>query len=165
MSESKTIPVELRFDGRTHREYYCDITKRLDEYLAYDIPDGSAINYAMRTYIMDPEPTTDGKCTYYIPIRVPGATRGHLHVVYCDKVYKVFEVELYDETAISGVSKVGCYKPEVNNILKEFIDMQIDYGKYTSDHQHFNPHGNHIKFETYSSYPKEWIVKTMKKEN
>lgn len=110
-------------------EYYCDITDALDKYNEYIKGDDDGYRPFMRTYMMIPEYHEDN-C--YIPIRVPGATRGHIHVKPNIEhgCWEVIEVVLYEDTAITGKSLVGCYAPDVMNILSNFIGTLIDFEQY-----------------------------------
>lgn len=101
-------------------EYYCSITELLDMYQDYD----SELKSIMRTYMMTPE-EHDGK--YYIPIRVPGATRGHIEVKPNGDFWEVVTIRLYESSAIIGVSNIGCYKPDVEKVLDSFNGKHINF--------------------------------------
>ena len=111
-------------------EYFCDITTALDKYNEYIHGAGdNEYRPFMRTYIMPPDQHGDD---YYIPIRVPGATRGHIQVKPNTEhgCWEVVEVMLYHDTAIVGKSLVGCYKPEITDILDSFIGTLIDFEQH-----------------------------------
>ena len=107
--------------------FYCKITERLNEFrICIDNIDPTYYE-VMRTYLMIPEPMYD---KWAIPITLPGATRGHIQVVPSNGYWKVIKVSLYNDSAIDGVSIIGCYKPEVLDILSEFKGTLIDFGKF-----------------------------------
>lgn len=113
-------------------EYYCEITDKIDEYNAYfDMEKDPEYRDMMRSYIMRPESESNN---WHILIRSPGATRGCIRIVPYDGKWAVTKVELYPNTAITTTSKIGCYKPEVLDILDSFVGYLIDFDE-------LNPNG------------------------
>lgn len=113
-------------------EYLCEITDELDKFNVYlDKENDPEYRELMRSYIMRPESESN---IWHILIRNPGATRGCIYVVPYDGKWAVTKVELYPDTAINTTSKIGCYKPEVLDILESFVGYCIDFGE-------LNPNG------------------------
>ena len=133
MNRDKIIKVIKRDESYGIDEFYCTITDELDAFRT-DIKYIDC-NYKdiMRSYIMIPELICN---KWLIPIRVPGATRGHIEVIDNNGYWEIVKVELYDSTAITGVSIIGCYSPEVLNILDHFKEIKIDFNE-------FNPNSNY----------------------
>jgi len=127
MKNLEPIPIKLRHSVISREEFHCSITDRLDEFRIDKIFEDSDFKDVMRTYMMIPE---EHSGHWFIPIRVPGATRGHIEVTPSNGYWKVVEVKLYEETSIYPRSNIGCYKPEVKNILSEFIGINIDLKEY-----------------------------------
>jgi hypothetical protein len=128
INENKIIEVSKRHESYGNDEFYCEITNKLDNFNKCIQDIDYEYRNIMRTYIMPPEDMC-GKVM--IPIRVPGATRGHIEVIADNKYWKVTEVKLYEDSAIIGISNIGCYEPEVLNILSEFNGMLINFHEYS----------------------------------
>lgn len=116
-------------------EYYCHITKIMDKYnYAYIQETDGEYKHCLRTYIMKPEKNGD---RWYISIRVPGATRGHLEVVPLipSGRWSIAGVELYKSTAIIGRSDIGVYLPNIEDVIDTFIGNIIDF-RNEEEHEH-----------------------------
>lgn len=129
MDPKQIISVRSR-DGILKNEYHCRITDMLDLYQDEFIHNGDPeIKAMMKTYMMTPE---DHSGTWYIPIRVPGATRGHIEVKPNGSYWEVATIRLYETTAIIGKSNIGCYMPEVEKILNKFNGNLINFAEFNS---------------------------------
>lgn len=127
-STDNVIHIEENCNPFMKGQFHCAITNHLDEYQGFDYDnDHLEFKNVMRTYMMTPD-VYDNKTL--IPLRVPGATRGHIEVIPHNGFWKVIEVELYDSSTIIGISNIGCYKPEVKSILDEFKGILIDFKQY-----------------------------------
>lgn len=94
------------------KEYICDLTRFLDQFLV-----GRTSIYCTYLLLGEDYATPVGDLVAY-PIRVPGATRGSVFVD-SDKIIR--KIELSPDTAFVGEGTLGCYSPK----LKEYIDSMI----------------------------------------
>lgn len=120
---------ELYGSARCHfDEYFCEITRQMDEYNEYyKTESDQEWRRAMRVYMCSPDCNNS---EWYIAIRVPGATRGHLKVEPHNGFWKVVDIKFYSETAIIGVSNIGCFRPEIQDHVSEWIGTIIDFGEH-----------------------------------
>ena len=121
-----SITIRTRSAGCCYNnKFHCSITDILDTFQSEEVyANYQIINEMMKTYIIPPEKTGD---KWYIPIRVPGATRGHIEVIPYKIYWKIVSLKIYDESAIIGKSKIGCYKPEVESIIDAFNGDFINF--------------------------------------
>ena len=118
--------ISYRFD-----EYFCEITRQMDEYNEYyKTESDQEWQRVMRVYMCSPDCKDPTTCEWYIAIRVPGATRGHLKVEPHNGYWRVTDIKFYDETAIIGISNIGCFKPEILTHITDWIGTIIDFGEY-----------------------------------
>ena len=92
------------------KEYYCDITKLLDDYSGLK----KTLNH-FRNYICDTRDLWDNKT---LAIRVPGRTVGG---IYFDNNYKITNVKI-DNMLIGDDN---WYPKNINDVLKQFIGKKI----------------------------------------
>lgn len=122
MDPDAIIDVRLRPDH--DNEYQCSITDMFDLYQSYSSELGYHYDQWMKTYMMPPEDHFD---KWYIPFRVPGATRGHIEVKPNENLWEIVDIEFYRTTAIEGETSIGCYKPEVKDLIPSFISKKINF--------------------------------------
>lgn len=128
--KSNQNPIKVTIKPAVMKEYFCAITEYLDKFQYAYTEYADIFNYRMKTYIMPPDKNYDD---WYIAIRVPGATRGYIKVIPNSNYWEVIEVKLYNDTAIIGENKLGCYYANVKYILDSFNGLLIDFDEYNPD--------------------------------
>lgn len=100
-------------------EYTCEITNEMNEYNQWPL------EYGGGAYFLDPEPA-GGKYNpleYFVPFRVPGATRGHILVCKTfqeqnNSIYEIEEFHFYEDTSFG---KIGCFDRDVVAAMDKYL--------------------------------------------
>lgn len=116
-------------------EGYCELTQIMDKYIIHSFGD-------FKTYLYDPEyylqKNANGKYvkrflddetevdSISVPIRYPGATRGHIKV---DLDGIIEDIQLYDDTCFGAGRLEPLYKRAVLEELKKYIGYKVEIVK------------------------------------
>ena len=120
-----------RLNGHASNQFHCYITEYLDLFKPEIEGIDEHTKAIMKTYMMHPD-DIHVKGEFYIALRVPGATRGHIKVKPSqdNNLWEIEEVKLYDSTAIVGRGNIGCYEENVLENLDIFTGKFIDFIGY-----------------------------------
>jgi len=116
--------IDVRIRPNHDDEYQCSITDMFDLYQIYQSELGPPYDQWMKTYMMPPE---DHSGKWYIPFRVPGATRGCIEVIPNGNLWEIIHIEFYKSTAIVDECAIGCYKADVKDLIPSFIGNKINF--------------------------------------
>lgn len=104
------MKLEKKYE-QSNREYYCDITRKLDELCGY-----TDKNSRFKNYIYD---TRDTWCNC-LAIRVPGRTTGSIELNYNNEIVKIAFCE-----DVVGEDKPYWYPINVEEKMEQYIGVSL----------------------------------------